>query len=213
MEANRTRHRWTYSEYARLPLPSEAGGTRYEVIHGELFVAPSPGRRHQEIVTHVVWLLYGFVRATGVGELFVSPFDVLFGEGDYLEPDIVFVRADRSELVTERGVEGPPDLLVEVISPWTGTRDRGIKLERYRLYGVAEYWVVDPAERTVEVWSLEENATEPRILRPADTLRWTPEPGGSTLEIALAELFSDVRGRVVYPGDLLEPTTEEWTEK
>ena len=171
MEAKSTRHRWTYSEYASLPLPSEAGGTRYEVIDGELFVNPAPGRGHQEVVGHLFWLMYGFARE------------------HYLEPDILFVRSGRSEMVTDRGVEGPPDLVVEVLSPSTASRDRGIKLERYKLYGVAEYWVVDPDERTVEVWNLEENTTEPRVFGAADTLRWTHGPAGPTLEIAVAELF------------------------
>ena len=190
MEAKSTRHRWTYSEYASLPLPSEAGGTRYEVIDGELFVNPAPGRGHQEVVGHLFWLMYGFAREHDLGKVFVSPFDVLFGEGDYLEPDILFVRAARSDLVTERGVEGPPDLVVEVLSPSTASRDRGIKLARYRLFGVAEYWVVDPDERTVEVWNFEENTTEPRVFGAADTLRWTHGPGGPTLEISGAELFA-----------------------
>jgi hypothetical protein len=80
-----------------------------------------------------------------VGKVFTAPLDVLFAEGDYLNPDIVFVRADRVNLIGDRGVEGPPDLVVEVLSPSTEARDRGVKLGRYRLYGVPEYWVVDPA--------------------------------------------------------------------
>ena len=186
MEAKSTRQRWTYADFAR--LPSETS-TRYEVIDGELVVTPGPGRHHQRIVTDLVALLNGFVRATGVGEVFVGPFDVLFAEGDYLEPDILFVRKGRSQLVSDRGGEGPPDLVEEVLSPSTASRDRGIKLERYKLYGVAEYWVVDPDERTVEVWNLEENTTEPRVFGAADTLRWTHGPAGPTLEIAVAELF------------------------
>lgn len=69
-------------------------------------------------------------------------------------------------------MEGPPDLVVEVVSPSTAGRDRGVKLERYRRYGVAEYWVVDPAERALEIWQLAQGAREPVKLGTSDVLRW-----------------------------------------
>jgi len=186
MEAKSTRQRWTYSEFAR--LPSE-GSTRHEIIDGELVVTPSPTGRHQRIVTDMVTLLNVFVRSHGLGQVFTGPLDVLFAEGDYLEPDILFVRSGRADLVTDRGIEGPPDLVVEVLSPSTAARDHGIKLERYRLYGVPTYWVIDPDERTVEVWDLAHGASEAAVHGPADLFRWTHEEGGVTLELDLAELF------------------------
>jgi Uma2 family endonuclease len=189
MEANRSRHRWTYEEYARLPTPGEAGGTRFEVIDGELYVTPSPGMNHQRIVTDLVTLLNVFVQSHALGRVFVSPLDVLFGEGDYVEPDILFVRTGRARIITERGVEGAPDLVVEVLSPSTRGRDRSIKLERYRHFGVGEYWIVDPEQSTVEVWKLAAPAALPVTLTTLDTLRWSPSGGEPTLEISLTELF------------------------
>ncbi len=189
MEANRARHPWTYEEYARLPQPSEARGTRFEVIDGELYETPGPSRRHQGIVADLVTLLNVFVRSNSLGRVLVSPFDVLFAEGDYVEPDILFVRSDREDILTERGAEGPPDLLVEVLSPSTAARDLGIKLDRYRLFGVAEYWVIDPDERTVLVWRLAEGVSEPLVLGLADTLRWQPVAGVPVLEISVRELL------------------------
>lgn len=186
MEAKSTGKRWTYAEFARLP---EAGSARYEIIDDELYVTPSPGLHHQRIVTRLVVTLYGFVKEHDLGEVFVSPFDVLFGEGDYVEPDVLFVRADRGDVVTDRGIEGPPDLVIEVLSPSTESRDRGIKLERYRHFRVPEYWIVDPDERTVEVWRLAEPA--PVVLGAADVFRWRPAPGGAELEVPLAELFEE----------------------
>jgi Uma2 family endonuclease len=188
MEAKSTRQRWTYAEFAR--LPSE-GSTRYEVIDGGLVVTPGPAARHQRVVGRLFSGLFVFVEANDLGEVFPGPFDVLFAEGDYVEPDIVFVGSDRSHLVTDRGVEGPPDLVVEVLSPSTADRDRGIKLERYRLYGVPVYWVVDPDERTFELWDLAGGASKPVVLGAADTLRWTPLGSAATLEIVLAELFGE----------------------
>jgi Uma2 family endonuclease len=186
MEAKSTRKRWTYAEFARLPT---SGSTRYEIIDDELVVTPAPGLKHQRVVKRLVVVLDGFVAAHDLGEVLVGPFDVLFAEGDYLEPDLLFVRKDRAAVVTDRGIEGPPDLVVEVLSPATAARDRGVKLERYRLYGVPEYWIVDPDRETVEVWSLGEGASGPVVLERSETLRWQPHSGEPALGIALTELF------------------------
>ncbi|HSH74543.1 MAG TPA: Uma2 family endonuclease [Longimicrobiales bacterium] len=188
MEAKSTRQRWTYAEFAR--LPSE-GSTRYEVIGGELFVTPAPTVRHQRIVMRLSTLLYSFAREHGLGEVFGSPLDVLFAEGDYVEPDILFVRSGRADLLSDRGVEGAPDLVVEVLSPATAARDRGLKLERYRHHGVPEYWIVDPDERCVETWRLAQQADKPVVVGPAGTLRWQPVEHGAALEIPVAELFEE----------------------
>jgi Uma2 family endonuclease len=92
-------------------------------------------------------------------------------------------------VVTDRGIDGPPDLVVEVLSPSTESRDRGIKLERYRHYGVPEYWIVDPDEQTVEVWVQDQPA--PVVLGVADVFRWRPVPGGAELEMPLGELLGE----------------------
>jgi Uma2 family endonuclease len=186
MEAKRSRRQWTYAEFAR--LPSE-GSQRHEVIDGELVVTPSPTSRHQAIVTDLSSRLHVFARARGLGRVLSGPVDVLFAEGDYLAPDLVFVAEARAKVLTDRGVEGPPDLVVEVLSPSTEGRDRGVKLDRYRHFGVGEYWIVDPDERKVEVWALASGAKAPTILAAADTLRWTPSPAATTLAIPLIELF------------------------
>jgi Uma2 family endonuclease len=140
-------------------------------------------------VAQLIYRLVGFAEENDLGKVFPGPFDVLFAEGDYVEPDVVFVRTGRLDLVSSRGVEGPPDLVVEVLSPSTVDRDRGIKLERYRLFGVAEYWVVDPDEQSVEVWALASGAGAPVALGPRETLRWTPVEGGPTLELEVSVLF------------------------
>lgn len=185
---NRGGVRWTYAEFARLP---ESGSTRYEIIDDELVVTPYTTPRHQLILTNLITAMYGFVRSHDLGEVLPGPLDVLFAEGDYLEPDIVFVRSDHAHLLSERGVEGPPDLVVEIVSPFTAARDRGIKLDRYRLYGVPEYWIVDLDARTVEVWPLADAPAEPTVLRPGDTLRWIPAEGGPALELTVGEVLPE----------------------
>jgi Uma2 family endonuclease len=188
MEARSRGTRWTYAEFAR--LPSE-GSTRYEVIAGELVVTPAPSPRHQRIVLELVTRLHAFVREHGLGEVYPGPVDVLFAEGDYVEPDIVFVRNDHRGYLTDRGIEGPPDLVVEILSPATADRDRGLKLERYRHFRVPEYWIVDPDARAIEVWRLGEGAAGPEVLARADTLRWRPVPDGPGLELVVADVVPE----------------------
>lgn len=191
MEASADRTRWTWAEFARLPSGT---ATRHEVIDGELFVTPAPSVHHQRIVTDLVTLLNAFVQSNDLGELLSGPVDVIFAEGDYLEPDIVFVRRDRTGLFTDRGLEGPPDLVVEVTSPSTAVRDRGIKLDRYSHFGVPEYWVVDPAGRSIERWQIASDAAERVVYDPGDTLSWAPVDGGPVLEIDVGAVIGDSVG-------------------
>jgi len=173
-------HRWTYDEFARLP----DDGNRYEIIAGELCMTPAPTLTHQRIVTRLVATLERFVREHALGELYAGPVDVLFGEGDYLAPDLVFVRRDRTSILNERGVEGAPDLVVEVLSPKTAARDRTLKRERYAAFGVPEYWVADAITRRVEIYRGDER---PEIA--TDSFVWQPIPNGPALTLRVADLL------------------------
>jgi Uma2 family endonuclease len=186
MKAGKTRMRWTYAEYTRLPT---SGSTRYEVIDGELAVTPSPTSGHQQVVINLASLLHNFVREHALGGILPGPIDVLFGEGDYLQPDLVFVRTDRVHLVSERGIEGAPDLVVEILSPSTAQRDRGIKLDRYRHFGVAEYWIVDIDARSLEVWRLGMGGEAAEVVASDGELRWEPVPGGPVLRVSMEEVL------------------------
>ncbi|HEX8275762.1 MAG TPA: Uma2 family endonuclease [Longimicrobiaceae bacterium] len=178
MEASRSfAQRWTYAEFARLP----DDGNRYEVIAGELHVTPAPRPLHQRTIARLGFLLESFTRENGLGWILPGPVDVLFAEGDFLEPDLVFVRRERLQVVTERGIEGAPDLVVEVASPSTARMDRGVKRERYARFGVPEYWVVDADARSVEVYRMLVDPTHPEVVR--DVLTWSPVPGGPALRI------------------------------
>lgn len=187
MDANRTRARWTWAEFAR--LPSE-GSRRYEIIADELYVTPGPAPRHQRVVARLIEILGPFVRRHRLGEVLPGPIDVLFGEGDYLEPDLVFVGSSGAHLVTDRGIEGPPDLIVEIVSPSTATRDRELKRDRCQLFSVPEYWVIDPEARSVEVWRFAEGPDAYVRLGVAETLQWRPVAGGPALSIEVSELVA-----------------------
>lgn len=174
--------RWTYDEFARLP----EDGNRYEVIAGELYMTPAPRPTHQQVGFTLARRLADFVDQHRLGWVLPAPVDVLFAEGDYLEPDIVFVRRERQAIITDRGIEGAPDLVVEVLSTSTASRDRGLKRERYALYGVPQYWVVDRDAGHVEVFRMLEDPERPEVVR--DTLVWKLHPGAPELTISVPEI-------------------------
>lgn len=187
MATPRDRSRWSYAEFARLPSDD---GNRYEVIAGELHVTPAPRPLHQRVVTRLARLLDEFVEGHELGWVLTGPVDVLFAEGDYVEPDLVFVRRERRGVISDRGLEAAPDLIVEVASESTAPRDRGLKRERYAHFGVPEYWVADPDAGRIEVFRPQESGGRPRVV--TGTLTWRPVPGGPTLEIPVAEALRGI---------------------
>lgn len=152
MGTKKPKIRYTYEDYCQLP-----NDKRYELIDGELYeMAPSPITVHQRILLTLARLLADWVDRHGMGEALVAPFDVILSENDTFQPDILFVAEARRSIITHRACEGAPDLVVEILSPSTSQRDLGIKRERYALFGVREYWIVDPAARALEVLALRE---------------------------------------------------------
>lgn len=188
VEAQHVASGWTYAEFARLP----ADGRRREVVAGELYVTPAPRPTHQRVVARLTTTLETFVTTHGLGWVFPGPIDVLFGEGDYLEPDLVFLSRERQHLVSDRGIEGPTDLVVEVASESTAERDRGIKRQRYAHFGVPEYWIIDSTAGAVEVYRLTLGPGTPEVV--SDTLRWTPWPGAPTLECGITSILDASSG-------------------
>ncbi len=140
--------RFTYDDYLLLPEES-----RYEIIDGDLQMSPAPTARHQRIVREIVLILAEFVRRHDLGEVMVSPFDVILSETDVVQPDILFVTKDRASIIREKGAFGAPDLVIEILSPATANRDRTVKAKLYARAGVRELWLVDPDAKTVEVLS------------------------------------------------------------
>ena len=145
--------RYVYEDL--LTMPDD--GRRYELLEGDLLVSPSPNRRHQRIVSKLVGFLLRLEEA-GKGEVYPAPFDVVFDRHTVFEPDVLFIRAERLGIVTERNVSGAPDLVVEVLSESTREVDLGRKLHAYGRHGVGEYWVVDPDANTVQVFRREGEA-------------------------------------------------------
>ena len=144
----------TYEDFAALP----DDGKRYELHEGELSVTPAPGRRHQTILGRLFVLLTLHVRSSGRGEVFVSLFDVIMSNITVVEPDIVYVDEPRLGRVSERGVEGSPTLVIEIISASSARIDRRRKFALYASHDVTWYWIADPDARTIEVYHLEAGA-------------------------------------------------------
>lgn len=132
-------------------------GFLYELIEGEIVKKQAPSPEHQNAAGNIFAQLHQFIREKQIGgKCFMAPLDVYFTEIDYYQPDIIFIAKDRLHIVTPDGIEGVPDLIVEILSPGTHRHDRDRKMKVYRRTGVQEYWIVDPKSRTIEVYTLAE---------------------------------------------------------
>lgn len=155
------RPRKTLDDYLALP-----DDVRAELLDGELYVTPAPGTPHQRMVGALFRRLADEVERLAAGEVFVAPCDVHLPTGDVVQPDVFVVLAGQADVVHEDGIHGTPALVIEVLSPVHPERDRIVKRWRYAAAGVAEYWIVDPALRSVEVFRLQ-GADEAAQLSPA----------------------------------------------
>jgi Uma2 family endonuclease len=144
---------WTYEDLFSLP----DDGRRYEIINGELFEMPLPTMEHATVVANVITVVIPLVRQLG-GRWLTAPLDVFFQGADPVQPDILAILPGGSARLVERGVEGPPDLIVEVVIPTSHVHDALTKHALYALGGVREYWTVDPASRTMELFTLDRDA-------------------------------------------------------
>jgi Uma2 family endonuclease len=134
-----------------LVMPND--GKRREIIDGDLYVTPSPRYSHQKVSARIFAAFVRYLDTHPIGEIAIAPLDVILSDFDVLEPDLLFVMNEHRN-VFQDWVRGAPDLVIEILSPTTNTIDRGPKLKAYARYGVAEYWIVDPVEKAVEVYSL-----------------------------------------------------------
>ena len=150
------RLKFTVKDYMSTPIDK-----RYQLLDGEMIVAPSPVTRHQTILMNLALVLQQFVKERFLGQLWFAPLDVVLSNHDVAQPDILFVSNARSVIVTEATVQGAPDLVVEILSPGTAVYDRGYKHALYGRHGVREYWLVDPDAETVEVLTIGEQGLAP----------------------------------------------------
>src|SRR5207247_147288 len=121
----------TYNDYAALP----DDGQRYELHQGQLSAIPTPGTRHQGTLIALTSLLHGYARSRGLGKVFVAPTDCILSNVTVVQPDVLYIAADRLPIISERGIEGAPTLVVEVLLPSTAHLERGRKMKLYAEHG------------------------------------------------------------------------------
>jgi len=138
----------TYEVYAEMP----DDGNRYEILDGELeMMSPGPSTVHQG-VSGKLYLLTQSCAEDYV--IFMAPLDIILTRTNVLQPDLVMIHRDRLDIVAIRGIEGAPDLVVEVLSPSSRKRDKVRKAGIYARHGVPEYWIIDAWARTLERYVL-----------------------------------------------------------
>lgn len=170
------KYKMTAAEFFELP----ESNLPVELIEGEAIMSPAPLLEHQRTSRRILLVLESLIPS---GELFYSPIDVYFDEDNVPQPDIVWVAANSRCVFTEKRLVGPPDLIVEILSPGTERRDRQAKFNLYQKFGVREYSLVHPQEQYVEVWRLENGVfVHQGIFGPDETFK-SEVLGGKTVDL------------------------------
>jgi Uma2 family endonuclease len=167
----------SYTAYAEIP----ADGCRWEFLDGEVYVTPVPSPAHQFAVQRLFRLLEDHQALFGSDIIvFVSPIDVVLSDSEIVQPDVVVARLSQ---VSERGIEGAPRLLVEVVSPARPHLDRDIKARRYAAHGVERYWLVDPAARRLDCLRLADGHYIATVSGTGDSVIETPDVPGLRVDL------------------------------
>jgi Uma2 family endonuclease len=146
----------TVENYKLLPET----GPRYQLIQGDLYMAPAPNRFHQEISRNLQFELHSYLKRNPIGKLFDAPFDVYLDKINVFQPDLLIVLNERLGILTEEGAEGAPELVVEILSPKTRRLDLLNKKLEYARAGVKELWIIDPEPRSLTVRQLTSDGVE-----------------------------------------------------
>jgi Uma2 family endonuclease len=172
--------RWNYEEYCRLDSDE-----RFEIIDGELLMAPAPDTWHQSWIGDIYSILRDYVIRHKAGKVLTAPLDVVLDPENTVQPDIAFIAAPNLSIIQRRAIFGVPDLMVEVVSPSSERRDRYDKKKLYARFGVKEYWIGDPANRSLEILTLKQGHFE---------LHDSAEDKGKLTSIVLPGLEFDIAG-------------------
>jgi len=176
---------WTYEDYLAFP----EDGKRYEIIEGDCFMSPAPRTKHQIVSANLLTFLNIYLRRTRAGKVFDAPTDVILSDTNVVQPDLLVVLAARAAIITEKNIQGAPDLVIEILSETTRKMDEVVKKKLYERHGVLEYWVVDPELALVKIYRLTNGRyakAEERAEERGETLATALLPG---LDISLTELF------------------------
>ncbi len=183
--------RFTYGDYL-----TWSDDERWELLDGIPYnMSPAPAVAHQLILGELHLQLGAWLKGKPC-QLFLAPFDVRLPEADesddqvetVVQPDLTII-CDKTK-VDKAGCRGAPDLVVEILSPGTARKDRTVKFARYERAGVREYWIVDPDEKTVQIFIRGEDGRygPPRLFVNGDSVNVGIFPD---LEIDLAAVFAE----------------------
>ena len=144
----------TYEVYDGLP----DDGNRYEVADGTLELMGSPTPTHQSVLTEILFVLNSGCRSEYL--IYVAPIDVILSDTEVRQPDLVIIHRSRTSIIGKTAITGAPDLVVEIISPWSRKRDKVQKLRTYAKYSIPEYWIIDSSNWTLEQYVLADTSYE-----------------------------------------------------
>ncbi|KJU83110.1 restriction endonuclease [Candidatus Magnetobacterium bavaricum] len=128
-----------------------------EIIDGEEIMSYSPFRRHEDIFMRLSYIIQQHIKKDKLGYIYGAPLDVILEEGiNRLQPDLIFVKRENSKILQD-WIRGVPDMVCEIVSKGSVTKDTAIKKDIYERYRVPEYWIVLPETQTVQVFIIEDN--------------------------------------------------------
>lgn len=160
----------------------------YQLVDGILEMAPAPNRFHQQISRNLEFIIFAYLKQHPLGEIYNAPFDVYLNETNVFQPDLVYVSNENAQVLVDAGIEGVPDLVVEILSPSNFRLDRGRKLRVYAAMKVPHCWIIEPSAERIEIWNLEDDLQKPAArFGPGDFLECPLFPG---LKIDVAEVFA-----------------------
>ena len=174
----------TRHEYAMIPV----GAPNYQLIEGDLVMAPSPSSFHQDILANLLVIIRAYLREHPIGKIYVAPLDTYLSDINVYQPDLLFILKENLSIIEEHGIEGAPDLAIEILSKSSSKYDLGPKRSVYARTGVEELWIIDPPKRTLALYRLAENPDTPiATYKAKQKFTSTLLPG---LTIDLVDVFS-----------------------
>ncbi len=159
METVISKKKTSVSEYKNMPF-EEDDPYYYEIIDGQMIQKSAPTPFHQAILKNLLFAIETFNRQRQLGKLFCAPIDVFLDEYNKPQPDLLFILERNKHIITDDGIAGTPDLIVEIISPSSVLRDRIEKKNIYERSMVPEFWLVDPQYASIEVYTLDDKKFE-----------------------------------------------------
>ncbi|MDX2191220.1 MAG: Uma2 family endonuclease [Bacteroidota bacterium] len=180
-----TSKKWSYTD-----VVNWGEDVHVEILNGELFLSPTPTFYHQTVSLNLVILMSNFIKKFKLGKIVTAPQDTRLGNFNLVQPDILFISNQNTKVRIDKTVIGPPDLVVEIISPSSVSRDYHKKKDIYEKFKVQEYWIVDPGNQSVEVLYLVDDKYE--ILSLGDSLdKKVFSKVLAGFEVTLAEIFEE----------------------